>query len=124
MLNDYYEPPFEAFLDTARWLIKWPMRGVDNGLLDYLRAVPAETLDEMVRAAHQDRCWYLYNPSAVDNDNLEVMKGHGWKYEKVFISTICPDWRTRNAFMGVMRMLLRKRRKSRTSPYTFYAPGS
>lgn len=114
LLNDYYEPPFEAFLDVTKWLIKWPMRRVDDGLLDYLRGVPHETLEVMLQNIQQDRCWYVYPPSALDHDQLQLQKGK--------LDDICPDWRTKNAFMGVMWHLTRKRRRSKSSFSTFFLP--
>lgn len=114
LLNDEYEAPFEAFLDVPRWLIKWPMRKVDDGLLNYLRALPTGTLDSMLHVVETDRCWYVYPPSALDSEQTDLMQGK--------LDPICPNWRLRNAFFGVMRLLLRKRRKSKTSFQTFYLP--
>jgi len=115
LLNDEYEPPFEAFLDIPHWLVKWPMRRVDDGLLEYLRSVPLSTLESMRQSLAGDRCWYVYPPSALDYEQTDLMKGK--------LDGICPEWRTQNAFVGVMWHLLRKRRKSKTSTSTFYLPG-
>lgn len=114
LLNDYYEPPFEAFLDVTKWLIKWPMRRVDDGLLDYLRAVPMGTVESMLDHSRRDRCWYIYPPSALDYEQTELQKGK--------LDRICPNWRTQNAFFGVMQQLVRKKRSSKTSFTSFYMP--
>eukprot|EP00929_Paragymnodinium_shiwhaense_P033992 TRINITY_DN18551_c0_g1_i4.p1 TRINITY_DN18551_c0_g1~~TRINITY_DN18551_c0_g1_i4.p1 ORF type:complete len:570 (+),score=73.56 TRINITY_DN18551_c0_g1_i4:298-2007(+) len=114
LLNDDYEPPFEAFLDVPQWLIKWPMRRVDDGLLEYLRSVPSKTLEGMLKRADKDRCWYVYPPSAIDYEQTDLQKGK--------LNDICPEWRTQNAFFGIMRLLQKKRKRSKTSFNTFYLP--
>jgi len=116
LLNDEYEPPFETLLDIPQWLIKWPMRKVDDGLLDYLRSVPLSAQEAMLQNVARDRCWYVYPPSALDYEQTDLMNGK--------LDSICPNWRTENAFFGVMRELQPKRRKSKTSFDTFYLPGT
>jgi len=116
LLNDDYEPPFETMLDIPQWLIKWPMRNVDDGLLDYLRSIPLTVQETMLQKVSHDRCWYVYPPSALDYEQTDLMNGK--------LDSICPNWRTENAFFGIMRELRRKRRRSKTSFDTFYLPGS
>jgi len=114
LLNDYYEPPFEAFLNVLEWLIKWPMRRVDDGLLNFLRSLSVRTLQSMLERLKRDRCWYVWPPSALDYEQIDLQKGK--------LDAACPEWRTQNAFFGVMRLLNRKRRRSKTSFGTFYVP--
>lgn len=108
LLNDYYEPPFDALIDVPSFVIRWPMRAVDERLIDALRAVPLEALDHMLESARLNRCWYLYPPSAVDFEHINLQKGH--------LDPVCPHWRQENAFMAIMRLLRRRIRRSHTPP--------
>merc|ERR1712085_238894 len=80
----------------------------------FFRVLFAGCVPVMLEHIKEDRCWYLYPPSALDFDSIKLQQGK--------LNTTCPEWRTQNAFLGVMRHLYRKKRKSKTSFSTFYLP--
>ncbi|CAK0870545.1 unnamed protein product [Prorocentrum cordatum] len=115
LLNDDYELPFQALLGSAEeWLIRWPMREVTDELADTLRRLDTKTLEQMVRHAREPRCWYVWPPPTVDASH--------WELEDGDLDAICPEWRTKNAFVATMALLAPKRRTTKASFKTFYAP--
>lgn len=116
LLNDFYEPPFDALFDVSGFVARWPMKEVDSRFLDVLRAVPVEALEKMVAAAVEVRCWYLYPPSALDFEHVDLQKGK--------LDPVCPRWRTENAFVAVARQLRKRRRATRAAPpgFAFHMP--
>eukprot|EP00746_Dinoflagellata_sp_MGD_P131008 gnl/MRDRNA2_/MRDRNA2_64838_c0_seq1.p1 gnl/MRDRNA2_/MRDRNA2_64838_c0~~gnl/MRDRNA2_/MRDRNA2_64838_c0_seq1.p1 ORF type:complete len:186 (+),score=17.13 gnl/MRDRNA2_/MRDRNA2_64838_c0_seq1:27-584(+) len=113
LLNDYYEVPFEALLDVTRFTIKWPMRAVGDRFLNFLRELSSDVLDKMVTRLQEARCWYVYPPSVLDEEQLTAK-----------LAEVCPDWQRVNAFMAIVQLLRRRRRRTRTGlPHTaFYVP--
>ena len=60
MLSDLWELPFEDWLDTSRFVIKWPTTRINTELLDYLRSLPDEVVRGYQEAAEEARCWWLH----------------------------------------------------------------
>ncbi|CAD7924264.1 unnamed protein product [Amoebophrya sp. A120] len=60
LLSDFWELPFEDFIDYSKMLIKWPANIVTPELVDYLRSIPTTVLDRMVEEIHRVRCWFVY----------------------------------------------------------------
>lgn len=114
VLSDYWELPFEAFLDIPSFVIKWPMAKVGQELLDYLESQPIEVVEAMMDSGRRHRCWYVYQPLLHE---LILDERHDELYR------ICPKLREENAFEGTMRMLQDKVRKSRTM-FRFFGPPS
>eukprot|EP00928_Gymnodinium_smaydae_P014308 TRINITY_DN15218_c0_g1_i3.p1 TRINITY_DN15218_c0_g1~~TRINITY_DN15218_c0_g1_i3.p1 ORF type:complete len:517 (-),score=80.81 TRINITY_DN15218_c0_g1_i3:131-1681(-) len=116
LLNDYYDPPFDALLNVPDFVLRWPMRQVGTQLLDALRAVPEEAMDRLLDKAREARCWYVYPPPALDFEHLDLQKGK--------LDTVCPSWRSRNAYTAIMQLLRRRRRTSHTKAAgaSFYMP--
>jgi len=116
ILNDFYEPPFEPIVPVSDFVIKYPMKDLDDRFLDTLRSIPDELLEVMVARMQEHRCWYLWIPGLMDYDNIDLNKGK--------LNRICPEWKQKNAFMGVMRLLRRKVRVSKTglAGTTFWLP--
>jgi len=101
VLSDYWELPFEDFLNVPSFVIKWPMEDVGDSLLDFLNRQPLTVLEAYMKSSRQLRCWYVYPPLLheieADPDNDQLYK-------------VCPNLRTENAFEGIVRLLDRKRR--------------
>ncbi|CAE7201850.1 unnamed protein product [Symbiodinium natans] len=116
LLNDFYEPPYGEIFDASGFTVRWPMQQVGQELLDTLRAVPVQALETMLEKAHQHRCWYIWTPAVIDHDNVDLQK------EK--LTKPCPRWRAENAFIGVMRLLRRRRRASHAPAFgkAFHVP--
>ncbi|CAE7641986.1 tas [Symbiodinium sp. CCMP2592] len=105
VLSDFWELPFEAFMDLPSFVIKWPMALVGDGLMDYLESLPEEVLEEYMTRAREWRCWYVY-PSLLHE--VQVDKSRDELY------TICPELDKENAYEGIMRLLESRMRKSWT----------
>merc|ERR1711907_290330 len=58
VLSDYWELPFEAFLDVPSFTIKWPMTDVGDRLLETLQNQPDEVVERYMANARKLRCWY------------------------------------------------------------------
>jgi len=117
VLSDHWELPFEAFLDIPRSVIKWPMHDVGDSLLEALRSVPDDVVEEFMANARSLRCWYVYPPLL-----HEVHDGAGGGVEDAdVLQAICPGINERNAFQGIIRLLERKRRAAYTGG-RFFAP--
>ncbi|CAE7932439.1 unnamed protein product [Symbiodinium necroappetens] len=104
LLNDFYEPPYGEIFDSSGFTVRWPMQQVGPELLQALRMVSIESLEKMLEKAHRHRCWYVWVPAFMDHDNVDVQKQK--------LAKPCPRWRSENAFIGVMRLLRRRRRAS------------
>lgn len=104
LLNDFYEPPFGELFDTSGLAVRWPMKSVDGRMLEALRAVSMEGLARILTATRQRRCWYVYIPSVIDLDHIELQNNK--------LDAVCPRWRSENAFMAIFQLLRRRRRAS------------
>jgi len=111
LLNDYYEVPLGEFLEVYNWLVKWPMKDLDvPALVKYLKnLLRSQTIVPMMDSMRQDRCWYVFPPSVVDADFVEI-------------DALCPNWRTQNAILAIMRLLRAKVRRTKNSRETFFFP--
>jgi len=109
VISDRWELPFEDFLDVTRFVIKWPSTRIDAQLLLYLRSLPDAAVAHYMEEARKVRCWYFYPPKRMD------VRGHMRQSAKV-----CPEENGQDAFRGVLRLLRARRRRSRTSPSSFY----
>merc|ERR1711972_7744 len=112
VLSDYWELPFEDFLDIPSFVIKWPMDEVSDRLLDFLNDQTLQVVDDYMRIGRQLRCWYVYPPliHEVDTDPEGDALYH-----------LCRRLREENAYAGITRLLEKKRRVSR-SMFRFFAP--
>lgn len=113
VLSDYWELPFEAFLDVPSFVIKWPMTDVGDRLLDTLRQQPDDVVERYMESIRQNRCWYVY-PSLLHEVHLDSATDDMLK--------ICPELATQNAYTGIIRLLERKTRVSRTFNRFFVPP--
>eukprot|EP00397_Hematodinium_sp_SG-2012_P040446 GEMP01044320.1.p1 GENE.GEMP01044320.1~~GEMP01044320.1.p1 ORF type:complete len:357 (+),score=33.93 GEMP01044320.1:672-1742(+) len=101
VLSDYWELPFENFINFSSFIIKWPTSGIGK-LLSYLREVPDKVIERYMEVARDQRCWFMYPPPLQEfHDGTQDIH-----------SQICPH-PTRNAYEGIVQELVRKRRKSR-----------
>ena len=91
ILNDEYELPFEHFLSTSQFAIKWPMRVVDDTLIDYLKSIPDAKRNFLQETGQHVMCWYFWPASKMTGE---------WMYKKK-LREICPDYRKRSAFHAV-----------------------
>merc|ERR1712178_84304 len=115
VLNDDYEIPFADLFGegnmipdvprTDNWIVRWPMRKVNAQLADVLRSIPLEVLDTMVQNAHYARCWYSWYPARLDGLYADIGSPAG-----NYTNYVCPEWRTKSAYLAVMKLLLRKKR--------------
>ncbi|OLQ11012.1 putative glucuronoxylan glucuronosyltransferase F8H [Symbiodinium microadriaticum] len=105
VLSDFWELPFEAFMDLPSFVIKWPMALVGDGLMDYLESLPEEVLEEYMMRAREWRCWYVY-PSLLHEVQVEKSRDE--------LYTICPELDRENAYEGIMRLLEPRMRRSWT----------
>eukprot|EP00933_Yihiella_yeosuensis_P025404 TRINITY_DN19738_c0_g2_i3.p1 TRINITY_DN19738_c0_g2~~TRINITY_DN19738_c0_g2_i3.p1 ORF type:complete len:588 (+),score=99.63 TRINITY_DN19738_c0_g2_i3:172-1764(+) len=113
VLSDYWELPFESFLDIPSFVIKWPMDDVGDRLMEYLASIPDDVLQAYMEASKRLRCWYVFPPL------LHELEGGPEKDE---LYRICPKLQEDNAFVATMRLLGEKARKSRTFR-RFFGPG-
>lgn len=113
VLSDYWELPFEEFLDVPSFVIKWPMTDVGDRLLDTLRRQPDDVLEKYMASSREKRCWYIYPPLLhevhLDSDHDELFK-------------MCPRLSEENAYTGIVKLLERKTRVSRTFNRFFGPP--
>jgi len=112
VLSDRWELPFEYFLDVTRFVIKWPSERTDEGLLTFLRSLPDGVVQAYMDEAKRIRCWYFYPPKRID------VRGYMRQNYR-----ICPEADGQDAFRGILRLLRRKRRRTRSSMRTFYFRG-
>mmetsp|Transcript_10298 Transcript_10298/g.31034 ORF Transcript_10298/g.31034 Transcript_10298/m.31034 type:complete len:565 (-) Transcript_10298:21-1715(-) len=105
VLSDYWELPFQDFLDVPSFVIKWPMENVGNQLLDFLEQLPPSVVEAYMASSRKLRCWYAYPPQLHEVDVVP-------EYDELY--KVCPDLPEENAFEGIMRILERKRRTSTT----------
>lgn len=112
VLSDFWELPFEAFLDVPSFVVKWPMADVSDRLIDYLGNIPDDVVQEYMDAGRSLRCWYVYPPIlhelTAEQKNDELYR-------------VCPELREKNAFEGIMQLLNAKTRVSRTM-MRFFGP--
>eukprot|EP00415_Alexandrium_ostenfeldii_P003838 UN3838 len=90
------------------------MRNVTDELADLLRSVEPEALEQMVRNAEEPKCWYVWQPPVIDAAHFDLQEGD--------LDAVCPEWRTKNAFVAVMALLYQKRRATASSMDAFYIP--
>ncbi|CAK9011461.1 unnamed protein product [Durusdinium trenchii] len=113
ILSDFWELPFESFMDLPSFVIKWPMDLVGDTLMEYLKSLPDSTVQEYMDASKAWRCWYVYPPllheqSMAKSDELKE---------------VCPGLDEENAFQAIMQLLASKMRKSWTMTRHF-GPGN
>jgi len=109
MISDKWELPFEDFLDVTRFVIKWPSTQIGPQLLSYLRSLPDSVVQNYMDEAERIRCWYFYPPKKLD------VRAHLQRQHRV-----CPAEDGQDAFRGILRILQRRLRRSRTSSKAFY----
>eukprot|EP00392_Amoebophrya_sp_AT5.2_P000170 g170.t1 len=97
LLSDKWELPFEDFLDTTKFVIKWPAANTTN-LLGFLRSIPDAVVDRYMAAAREVRCWYQYPPKRIDVRH-GMRKAHN----------LCQD-ETVSAYDGILKTLMLKKR--------------
>lgn len=90
ILSDFWELPFESFMDLPSFVIKWPMDLVGDTLMEYLKSLPDSTVQEYMDASKAWRCWYVYPPllheqSMAKSDELKE---------------VCPGLDEENAFQA------------------------
>ena len=56
LLNDEYDTPFEELIPVSEFVIKWPMRSVDQKLIDYLEGLTPQVINRMTKAMEKYRC--------------------------------------------------------------------
>mmetsp|Transcript_106891 Transcript_106891/g.312504 ORF Transcript_106891/g.312504 Transcript_106891/m.312504 type:complete len:563 (-) Transcript_106891:57-1745(-) len=112
VLSDFWELPFQDFLDLPSFVIKWPMESVGDELLDYLNKLPDSVLEAYMESSRRLRCWYVFPPILHE---VDVDPEHDQLYK------VCPDLADENAFEGIMHQLERKRRAS-TTMGRFFGP--
>ncbi|CEM14625.1 unnamed protein product [Vitrella brassicaformis CCMP3155] len=111
LLSDKWELPFEELFDVTKFVIKWPAKRINTHLWSYLSQLPLDVVRRYHIEVVSHRCWYVYPPGPLTLSPDEAV-----------ISSACPSWRHENAFQAILMLLERKKRKSRTSPGTFYFP--
>lgn len=106
VLSDHWEFPFEDFLDVPSFVIKWPMAKVGDRLLELLQQIPDEVLDAYMQSGQRNRCWYVYPPllAEIELDGSRDM-----------LNRVCPDIQDENAYVGILKVLKKKQRVSRTA---------
>eukprot|EP00435_Cladocopium_sp_Y103_P018799 s1722_g4.t1 len=104
LLNDFYEPPYGEIFDSSGFVVRWPMQHVGPKLLEVLRAIPQKVYEGMKEKARSNRCWYVWIPSVMDHDHVDIQKGK--------LDEVCPSWKSQNAFLALMRLLRGRRRAS------------
>lgn len=109
MISDKWELPFEDFLDVTRFVIKWPSTQIGPQLLSYLGSLPDSVVQNYMDEAERIRCWYFYPPKKLD------VRAHLQRQHRV-----CPAEDGQDAFRGILRILQRRLRRSRTSSKAFY----
>ncbi|CAE8712010.1 unnamed protein product [Polarella glacialis] len=96
VLSDFWELPFESFLDLPSFVIKWPMDKVGDRLMEYLEALSDEVLEEYMEASRRSRCWYVFPPLLHELEQDEASDE---------LLRICPTLKEENAFQGLTRIL-------------------
>merc|ERR1719272_1885465 len=81
------------------------MRKVNDQLASVLRSIPLDVLDQMTQNAYYAKCWYSWYPSHLDGLYAEVGSPEG-----NYTNYVCPEWRTKSAYLAVMKLLLRKKK--------------
>lgn len=104
LLNDFYEPPYGEIFDSSGFVVRWPMQHVGPKLLEVLRAIPQKAYEGMKEKARSNRCWYVWIPSVMDHDHVDIQKGK--------LDEVCPSWKSQNAFLALMRLLRGRLRAS------------
>ena len=112
VLSDDYEIPFlSLFKQEMDWFIRWPMRQVDEALVQYLKNFDINLWMRMRQNGMKVRCWFLYFPTAIDAE--AAFEGG---------ENFCPEWRTKNAYMATHALLYQKKYVSKMHPHTFVVP--
>lgn len=105
VLSDYWELPFQDFLNVPSFVIKWPMESVGDELLGYLASLPDEVVEAYMESSRRLRCWYVYPPLLHE---VDFDPEHDQLYK------VCPNLAEENAFEAIMLLLERKSRISTT----------
>eukprot|EP00933_Yihiella_yeosuensis_P021783 TRINITY_DN17190_c1_g1_i1.p1 TRINITY_DN17190_c1_g1~~TRINITY_DN17190_c1_g1_i1.p1 ORF type:complete len:580 (-),score=97.42 TRINITY_DN17190_c1_g1_i1:131-1870(-) len=109
VISDKWELPFEDFLDVTKFVIKWPSHQIGQQLLSYLRSLPDSVVQSYMDEMEKIRCWYFYPPKKLDvRGNLQ--RRHG----------ICPEELGQDAFRGMLKILEKRLRRSKTSSKSFF----
>ncbi|CAD7936752.1 unnamed protein product [Amoebophrya sp. A25] len=115
LLNDDYEVPFVSLFENKdNWFIRWPMREANRDLAHFLFNFDIEVLKQMVKNAIEPKCWYVWIPSTLDTGHVELQEGE--------MNSVCPQWRTQNAFFATHTLLYHKKRVTKSSSKTFFMP--
>lgn len=112
MLSDFWELPFEDFVDVSSFVIKWPMTNIGDEMLNFLTMLDDSVVETYMERIRQLRCWYVYPPILHEVELDHRSDG---------LRKICPHLQEENAFEGIMRILGRKRRQA-GSMGRFYGP--
>jgi hypothetical protein len=64
IISDSVRLPFQEFLDWSLISIKWPEAKIDESLLTYLKSIPDEEIEKIVRRGEQVRCVFAYQADA------------------------------------------------------------
>tara|TARA_B100000519_G_C14220490_1_gene427299 strand:+ start:558 stop:1553 length:996 start_codon:yes stop_codon:yes gene_type:complete len=64
IISDSVRLPFQEFLDWSLISIKWPEAKIDESLLTYLKSIPDEEIEKIVRRGVQVRCLFAYQADA------------------------------------------------------------
>lgn len=113
VLSDYWELPFEAFLDVPSFTIKWPMTDVGDRLLEALQEQSDEVVETYMASGRRHRCWYVYPP---------LLHEQQFSDERDELYEVCPDLETDNAFIGILQILQMRQRASYTFDRFFGPP--
>lgn len=115
LLNDDYEIPFLGLFENKdEWLIRWPMREVNDDLALLLRNFDNNVIENMIKKAEEAKCWYTWTPATVDSQHIELQQGD--------LDQVCPNWREQNAYLATNKLLFYKKRVTKASTRTFYMP--
>ena len=85
ILADDIELPFGEFVDYSHFTIKWPLTKVNSELVEYLRAIPDETVARMQRVGQRVRCLFVYHHDErycnAFSALLHVLARRSWRFQ-------------------------------------------
>jgi len=64
IISDSVRLPFQEFLDWSKISIKWPEAKIDESLLIYLKSIPDEEIEKIVKRGEKVRCVFAYQADA------------------------------------------------------------
>ena len=64
IISDSVRLPFQEFLDWSLISVKWSEAKIDESLLTYLKSIPDEEIEKIVRRGVQVRCVFAYQADA------------------------------------------------------------